>query len=448
MYCRGGLLSPTPEDMDYARRREQLMNRLGDGVLVLVAAPERQRSNDTAYRYRPSSDLLYLCGFDEPDAILVLAPKHPEHRVVLFVRPRNPEKEIWDGYRHGPEGAVERFGADAAFPIDELDERLPEYLSGRERLFYPLGEDPAFDSRLLGLVSSLRATRKKPDRAPHIIQDPRPILHRMRMEKDADEIALMSRAADISARAHVEAMRATRPGAWEYQVEAIIDGVFRSNGAYAPAYTNIVASGPGACILHYVENDRRMQDGELLLVDAGCELDWYAADITRTWPVGGRFSGPQRAVYQLVLDAQVAAIAEVRTGTSNHEIQDHTVRHLTTGMVDLGLLSGDVDALIEDESYKRFYMHGIGHYLGMDVHDVGVYLVEEDVGEPLVPGTVVTIEPGIYIAPDDETVPEEFRGIGVRIEDDVVVTDGEPLILTDGVPKAIDEVEALCGELS
>jgi len=416
---------------------------MGDGTLVLNAAPERRRSNDTYYPYRPSSDVLYLSGFPEPEAVLVLAPHHPEHRFVLFVRPRDTEREIWDGFRYGPEGAVSEFGADAAYPIEELDERLPEYLKGRERVLWPLGQDRRFDERMLGAMNAMRATRKKPDTAPKLVQDPRPLIHRARMRKDSDEIALMARASEVAAEAHLEAMKATRAGKFEYEIAAVIENVFRQHGCSGPAYPSIVAGGAAACVLHYIQNDQALRDGDLLLVDAGGELDWYASDITRTWPVGAAFSGPQRDIYSLVLSAEEAGIDDARVGMTNHELQRRTIRRLTEGMVELGLLEGDVDGLIERDAHKRFYMHGVGHHLGLDVHDVAIYYLEEGVGVPFEAGTVITIEPGIYISPSDEEAPEAFRGIGVRIEDDVVITNTEPLVLTGGAPKAIDEIEAL-----
>lgn len=429
--------------MDYARRRRALMAQLGDGTLILPASPERTRSNDTHYRYRPDSDLLYLTGFPEPDAVLVLAPGHPEHEVVLFVRPKDKEREIWDGFRYGPEGAKAEFGVDAAYEIGELDARLPELLSGRERVYWPLGEDAGFDARVMRAMSTLRASRKKPDRAPKSIWRPRHLIHRMRMTKDVDEIALMARSAAIAAEAHTEAIKATRPGLLEYELEAVIENVFRRAGCSGPSYTSIVAGGANACVLHYVENDSVLRDGDLVLVDAGCELGWYASDITRTWPVGRAFSGPQRDLYTLVLEAEIAGIADARVGMTNHEAQQRAVRRLTQGMLDLELLSGELDGLIETEAYKRYYMHGIGHYLGLDVHDVGIYYVDDEVGEPYAPGTVLTVEPGIYVAADDEQAPEAFRGIGIRIEDDVLVTEEGPRVLTAAVPKTIDDIEAL-----
>lgn len=429
--------------MDYARRRKALMEQLGNGAMVLRTAPERRRSNDTFYPFRPDSDLLYLTGFPEPDAVLVLAPGHPEHEVVLFTLPRDKEREIWDGFRYGPEGAVSEFGVDAAFNLSELDEKLPGLLSGRESVYWPLSENPEFDATMISAMRKLGASRRKPDRAPKAIRNPRPLIHRMRMIKDADELALMQRSADVAAAAHVAAMKATRAGVNEFELDALMTQVFRKAGGTGPSYSSIVAGGASACCLHYTENNKVLQNGDLVLVDAGCELDWYASDITRTWPVGTTFSGPQRDIYQLVLDAEIAGIADTVVGMTNHEQQQRAARRLTTGLVDLGLLVGEVDGLMETEAYKKFYMHGIGHYLGLDVHDVGVYYVDDEVGEPYAPGTVITVEPGIYVPVDDETIPAHFRGIGVRIEDDVVVTDGAPLVLTTKVPKEIAAIEAL-----
>jgi Xaa-Pro aminopeptidase len=428
--------------MDYARRRRELMSQLQGGALVLATAPERTRSNDTQFRYRPSSDFLYLTGFAEPNAVLVLTPG-ANAEVTLFVRPRDEAKEIWDGHRFGPEGAVEKFGADQGFDIAELDSKLPELIADRERVYFPWSDDTEIDQRVMKAMRSLGASRKKPSRAPELIGDPTELIHRMRMYKDPDELALMTRAAEISAHAHVEAMKATAPGRYEYEIEAIIEHFYRQHGAYGPAYTNIVAGGPGACILHYVENDKRLRDGDLLLVDSGCEFDWYAADITRTWPVGTSFSGPQREIYEAVLDSQIAAIDSARIGMTNHDLQAATIRRLTQNMIDIGLMSGELDELVETEAFKAYYMHGVGHYLGMDVHDVGVYYVEEEVGLPFEKNAVITVEPGIYVPVNDESAPEQFRGIGVRIEDDVVITSGDPLVLTGDVPKTVEEIEAL-----
>lgn len=429
--------------MDYAGRRERLMQEMGPhSALVLAGPPEQNRSRDTHYAYRPGSDVLYLSGFEEPGTVLVLLPGH-DTPFVMFVRPKNRDSEIWDGFRYGPEGACDMFGANAAFSRDVLDEKLGELLAGRRVLYHALGVDSRFDSRLLGILGKLGPSRTLPDRAPRTITDPRPLIHELRRCKDSDEIARMEIACRISAQAHLTAMKATRPGLFEYQIQGILEGTFAQHGARWPAYGSIVAGGAGACVLHYVSNDKPLRDGDLLLVDAGAEYQWYAGDITRTWPVGRTFSGPQRDVYQAVLDVQEAIIAACAPGATKHDLQNLTVRLLTQKLVDLGLLTGDLDGLIERDAYRRFYMHGIGHYLGMDVHDVGTYYTAADVGFGFDPGVIFTVEPGLYIAPDDETVPEAYRGIGVRIEDDVLITETGCRILTGDVPKSIAEIEAI-----
>lgn len=420
------------------------MRQMGRGVLILVSPPEVIRNNDAHYDFRPSSDILYLTGFSEPETVVILAPGH-EHPFTLFVRPRNPEREIWEGRRFGPEGALSEFGADAAYEIDMLGEHLDEYIASGEDLYYQLGADRAFDERVLASMNRLANARRKPNRAPLAIRDPRRILHRMRMVKSAPELALMARAGELSAQAHLAAMRATRPGMNEFELRAIIEGHFMKGGSRAPAYGSIVAGGANACCLHYHENCAPLLDGDLVLVDAGAELDWYAADITRTWPVGRTFTPAQRAVYQAVLDAEKRAIADCVVGVSNAELQKRTIRRLTEAMVGLEIMKGSVDELIETKAYLKYYMHGVGHYLGLDVHDVGVYFEQEEVGLPMEAGTVLTIEPGIYIPVDDEDVAPEFRGIGVRIEDDVVITHDGPVNLTAGVPKEIDEIEEIRG---
>ena len=381
---------------------------MNGGALVLPTNPEQTRSHDTNFPFRPSSDLLYLCGFPEPEAVLVLLPGHPEHESVLFVMPKDRDKEIWEGFRYGSEGAVAEFGVDAAFEIGEFDDVLPTLLKGRESLYYSFGQE--LDERVLQAIHSLRASRKTPDYSPQAIVNPSPLLHRMRVVKDADEIAVMARAGQASAEAHVAAMHATRPGMNEYEIDALLTAEFRKRGGSGPAYTSIVASGANACCLHYTQNNSVMRDGDLVLIDAGCELDWYAGDITRTFPVGKTFSPVQRDIYQVVLEAEIAGIEACRPGISNHELQQATVRRLTQGMVDLGLLSGDVDGLIENKDYQRFYMHGVGHHIGLDVHDPAFYYEVEDVGLPIAAGSVVTIEPGIYVSPDDMDAPEAMRG--------------------------------------
>jgi len=398
----------------------EFMRRMGEGsVAVIASAPEAVRSNDTHYRYRQDSDFYYLTGFDEPEAVAVVRPAHEEHRYVLFVRPRDPERETWEGRRAGVEGARALHGADAAYPLAEFKEKLAGLLDGARNVYYRLGANPELDELLVKQLTAMRA-RGRQFRAPDSITDPGAILGEMRLVKSPAEIELMQRAADIAAEAHVEAMRAARPGVWEYEIEALIEYVFRRRGASAPAYTSIVGGGANVTVLHYVTNDAQLRDGDLLLIDAGAEYQTYASDITRTFPVNGRFTDAQREIYSVVLDVQEACI----------------------GMVRLGLLAGEVEKLIEGKEYKKFFMHGIGHYLGMDVHDVGLYRVDGR-PRPLESGFVVTVEPGLYVAADAEGVPDRFRGVGVRIEDDVLVTSEGHRVLTAGVPKRIDEIEAL-----
>ena len=423
----------------------EFMRRMEPGsVAVIASAPEAVRSNDTHYRYRQDSDFHYLTGFDEPEAVAVIRPAHEEHAYVLFVRPRDPERETWEGRRAGVEGARELHGADAAFSVAEFREKLAELLNGARNVYYRLGANPELDELLVKQLTAMRA-RGRQFRAPDSITDPGAILGEMRLVKSSAEIELMQRAADIAAEAHVEAMRAARPGVWEYEIEALIEYVFRRRGASAPAYTSIVGGGANATVLHYVTNDAQLRDGDLLLIDAGAEYQTYASDITRTFPVNGRFTDAQREIYSVVLEAQEACIGMVRPGVSIEDLNERAVEMLTRGMVRLGLLAGEVEKLIEEKAYKKFFMHGIGHYLGMDVHDVGLYKVDGR-PRPLEPGFVVTVEPGLYVAADAEGVPDKFRGVGVRIEDDVLVTADGHRVLTDKVPKRIDEIEALMAE--
>lgn len=428
----------------FRQRRERFLDALGEAVAILPAAPTRLRSNDSDHRYRPDSDVLYLTDFEEPEAVAVFAPSHPEHQFVLFVRPRDPERETWDGRRAGVEGAVETFGADAAFPISELDARLPEYVDGCERVAYRLGRDEVFDRRFIELIASYQTTRRSKSPAPHTVFDPGELLHEMRLHKSEAEIALMRHAAASSSEAHRAAMASATPGQHESELEALIEYTFRRLGANGPAYPSIVGSGSNATILHYIENSRRIEDGDLVLVDAGGEFGYYAADITRTWPVNGRFSAEQRAIYEIVLQAQLEAIDRVRPGISQHEIHEGVVRTLTAGLVQLGLLTGPVDEAIENGSYKTFYMHKTGHYLGMDVHDVGKYKTGKE-WRPLEEGMVITIEPGLYVAEDCESVGPMWRGIGVRIEDDVLVTADGHEVLSASAPKLVADLERIVG---
>lgn len=409
-------------------------------VAVLPAAPVFPRNNDVEHEYRQDSDFFYLTGFDEPESVLVLDAA--DRKSTLFVRPRDRDREVWDGPRAGVDGA-KAFGADEAFVIAELDDKLPNLLQNKKRVYYRLGISRRFDDRLLGAMDRVRARQRLGVTAPTEIVDPGAVLHEMRLRKSPVEIETMRTAARITREAHELAMRRTRPGMHEYEVEALLLDTFRRHGSERPAYGSIVGSGPNACVLHYRKNDRRIDTGELLLIDAGCEYGYYASDVTRTFPVGRTFSREQQAIYELVLQAQEEGIAAARPGATLDEIHRLDVRIITKGLVGLGLLSGEVDKLVETEAYKRFFMHRTSHWLGMDVHDVGAYF---EAGKPrrLEPGMVLTVEPGIYIAPDDDTVPPDWRGIGVRIEDDVLVTTTAPEVLSAGIPKTVDEVRRAC----
>jgi Xaa-Pro aminopeptidase len=410
-------------------------------VAIIPGAREATRSNDTQYRFRQDSDFFYLTGFEEPEAIAVVAPGRSE-KYTLFVRPRDPEQEIWVGRRAGVEGAKSDFGADQSFPIGEFDEKLHDILDGAEKLYYRLGVHSDLDNKIIAQISEMRAINRKPIHPPRTIIDPATIVHEMRVLKSTKEIEVMQKAADIAAEAHVEAMKAVRSGMKEYEVEALIEQVFRRHGAAAPAYTSIVGAGANATILHYINNDGELRDGDLLLVDAGAEYKGYASDITRTFPINGRYTKAQREIYDLVLETQMSCVEMVRPGVTHDELKAHSVEMLTEGMVRLGLLKGEPATLIKEEKYKQFYMHGLGHLLGIDVHDVGIYYYDKQ-SRALEPGVVMTIEPGIYVAPDTKDIPEQYLGIGVRIEDDVLCTENGPRVLTTKVPKDADEIEAL-----
>jgi Xaa-Pro aminopeptidase len=421
----------------------EFINRLGqDSVAIISSAPEATRSNDTNYRYRQNSDFYYLTGFDEPEAIAVITP-NAEQKFTLFVRPRDPEREIWDGRRAGVEGAVKQYGADAAFPVEEFKEKLGDLINGARQLYYRIGGgNPEIDDTVVRQISRMRSMGRKGINAPEAIIDTGSILHEMRLIKSADEVELMQRAADIAAEAHREAMKTARPGMKEYEIEALIEFIFRRNGAAAPAYTSIVGSGPNATVLHYINNDATLGDGDLLLVDAGAEYQGYASDITRTFPVNGRFTPAQRDIYDLVLQTQVDCVERARPGVSMEELKSHSIAMLTEGMVRLGLLEGEPEKLIEEKKYEQFYMHGLGHFLGIDVHDVGRYYRDGE-SRRLEPGMVITVEPGLYVAETTENIPEKYRGIGVRIEDDVLITEDGQRVLSSKVPKQPEEIEAL-----
>jgi Xaa-Pro aminopeptidase len=413
-----------------------------NSVAIIPSSLEATRSNDTHYRYRQSSDLLYLTGFDEPESIAVIAPSR-EQKYMLFVRPRDPEREIWDGRRAGIEGARTEFGADEAFNIEEFKEKLADILNGVTNLYYRIGDgNPELDQTIINQITRMRSMGRRGYTPPQAIVDIGTILHELRLIKTEDEIALMQRAADIAAEAHRLAMQEARAGVNEYEIEALIEYHFRRSGAAAPAYTSIVGGGANATILHYINNDAELRDGDLLLIDAGAEYQGYASDITRTFPVNGRFTETQRDIYELVLEAQTTCIEMVRPGVTMDELHDRSVEILTEGMVRLGLLKGETSKLVEEEKYKQFYMHRLGHFLGLDVHDVGRYQINGQ-SRPLEPGIVITIEPGIYISADTKDIPEKYVGIGVRIEDDVLVTQEGHRVLTDKAPKEIKEIEEL-----
>lgn len=428
---------------EYARRRKALMAQMEpNSIAILPAAAVVIRNRDVEHVYRQDSDFQYLSGFPEPEAVAVLIPGREYGEYVLFCRERNPQRELWDGIRAGQDGAIRDFGADDAFPINDIDEILPGLIEGRDRVYSAMGSNAEFDRHLMEWINVIRSKAHLGAQPPNEFVALDHLLHDMRLYKSAAEIKVMREAARISARAHVRAMQACRPGLHEFSLEAELDYEFRKGGAKMPAYGSIVASGRNACILHYQENDALLKEGDLVMIDAGCEIDCYASDISRTFPVSGTFSPEQKAIYELVLTAQAAAFAAI--GPDKHWNQAHeaTVQVITTGLVELGLLQGNVDELIANEAYKAFYMHRAGHWLGMDVHDVGDYKVGGE-WRVLEVGMTLTVEPGIYISPDNQQVAKKWRGIGVRIEDDVVVTKQGCEILTGGVPKSVADIEAL-----
>lgn len=432
--------------LEYRERRQQLMSKIGNGTAIFRSAPMAVMHNDVEYTYRQDSDFFYLTGFNEPEAVAVLAPHHSEHQFILFVQPKDREKEVWTGYRCGVDAAKEIYGAHQAYPITELDEKLPQYLEKADRIYYHLGRDRTFNDKILTHYQSLLRTYPKRGTGPIAIEDTAHVLHCMRLVKSQAELDLMREAAAIAVEAHNHAMKITTPGRYEYEIQAEIEHIFRLRGAMGPAYPSIVASGANACVLHYIENRRQMQANELLLIDAGCAYGYYNSDITRTFPVGGKFTPEQKILYEIVLEAQKQAIAQVQPGNGFNKPHETAVRILTGGLVELGILKGEIDKLIEEEKYKPFYMHRTSHWLGLDVHDVGVYQYGDN-PQLLQPGQVLTIEPGLYIVPDTKPAEDQpeidprWVGIGIRIEDDVLVTNTGHEVLTAGVPKAVDEVE-------
>lgn len=427
----------------FSERRRRLASQMQKGVAIIPTAPERVRNRDAHYPYRFDSYFYYLTGFGEPEAVLVIVAGAgtDESKSILFCREKNVEYEIWNGFRYGPEGAQEAFEFDETYPIAKLDEMLPRLLADQPAVFCALGDDTAWDARVIGWVNRVRQQSRSGTAAPAEIRDIRLLLDEMRLFKSTEELQVMRRAAEISGGAHRRAMQNTRPGMSEYEVEAELLHEFRRHGAQAPAYTSIVAGGANACVLHYVENNTRLKAGELLLIDAGCELDGYAADITRTFPVDGKFNPAQRDLYELVLSAQAAAINAVRPGNTWDAPHNAALQVLAQGFIDLGLCHGSVDEVIRSEDYKRFYMHRTGHWLGLDVHDVGEYKHNGE-WRPLQPGMTLTVEPGCYVRPADN-VPRHFWNIGIRIEDDVAVTETGCEVLTGAAPKTVAEIEEL-----
>ncbi len=465
---------PTLPPEVHAARRQRLMERLGPTSVALFASrPERPRNSTSLYRFRQASDVLYFTGFDEPGTTVILRPganpaapqpsagepappPAPERgagapppavadgRFVMFVRPRDPATEVWDGRRAGVEGAVAGYGAEVAYPAAELRERLASLICNCDELHYAVGIDPQLDALVMETIAGLRGTERRNQRPPRAIVDPMAAVHELRLHKEPEELALLRRAAAITAEAHIAAMRAGKPGTGEHELEALVDYTFRRRGGNGPGYNTIVGAGANATILHYIENRAVLRDGDLVLIDAGCELGNYTADVTRTFPASGRFSPAQRELYDLVLAVQRAAIELVKPGSNLNEIHHYCVRELTDGMIRLGLLTGSREERIADGSYRRFFMHGTSHWLGMDVHDVGAYTASGS-PRPLAPGMVITVEPGLY-CPDAEDVPERFRGIGVRIEDDILVTTEGYENLTIACPKTVEDIELTCGQ--
>jgi Xaa-Pro aminopeptidase len=431
---------------EFRARRERFLEAISGGVAVLAAAPELVKSRDTEVIYRQYSDFFYLSGFLEPGAVAVLTPHDDTHRFTLFVRPRDPDREVWTGKRAGVEGARERYGADAAYPVAELDERLKSLVEPADALWYAVQADGgAMDARMLKLLAGFRGSRPRAGKGPWDLRDPAQLLDRMRLIKEPGELALMREAAELAARGHLAAMRAGRPGVGEWELQALLDQTFRSHSATSgTSFPAIVGSAANGTVLHYVTNERRIEEGDLVLVDAGAEVGFYCSDITRTFPASGRFSAPQRAVYEIVQRALEAAIDAVRPGAPAKGVHEAARRVLVQGMIDLGLLEGVPDKLIEEEKFKRFFMHNTSHWLGLDVHDPGPY-TEAD-GEPVAlrPGMVLTVEPGLYIPESGDDIPAELRGIGIRLEDDVLVTEDGHEVLTRAVPVDPDEIERIC----
>ena len=426
----------------HEHRRKTFMEKVAGGVAIFPSALQAMRTHSTEYRYRQDANFYYLTGFEEPEAVCVIAPDHPEHQYVLFVRPRTPEQEVWTGKRAGVEGAKERFGADEAYPIEEFDEKISEYIGTSERLYYGFGADDVFNQKIIELLKRYRRHRLREGTGPTTLIDPTDLLAGMRLVKDETELGRIRKAVAISVEAHMAAMQTVRPGIYEYELESLIDSIYRKNGGTGPAFLTIVAKGANATTLHYTTNDCQIEDGDLVLIDAGCEYQYYCGDITRTFPANGKFTDPQRAIYQSVLHAQCEIIESIRPGVSIGDPAQKAVEMLTEAMLELGLLVGEKEKIIEEQEYRKFYMHSVGHMLGVEVHDVAKTRDGEE-HKTFKPGMVMTVEPGLYIDPDSENIPPEYSGIGVRIEDNILVTESGCEVLTAAVPKTIDEIEKL-----
>jgi Xaa-Pro aminopeptidase len=428
----------------FARRRRDFMRLMDGGVMVMPTSPVRARNGDTEYPFRPDSDFYYLTGFPEPEAVVVLMPGREHGEYLLFCREKDPAMETWHGRRNGLEGAVEAYGADDAFPISDLGDILPGLLEDREKIYCNVGRYPEFDARILGWMNRIKERSRAGINAPYELVDLSHILHEQRLVKHQDEVRVMHRAAKVAAAGHTRAMKTCKPGMNEYQVKAELEYEFQRGGSQFPAYSSIVAGGANSCILHYTENNAELHDGDLLLIDAGAEIDCYASDLTRTFPVNGKFSDEQKTVYEIVLAAQQAAMDKSAPGFHWNEPHEAAVRVICQGLIDIGLLEGDVDSVIEDKSFQRYYMHRTGHWIGMDVHDVGDYKINHEWRE-LETGMVFTVEPGIYISAADD-IDERWHNIGIRIEDDVLIQRKGHKVLTDGVPKKIADIESLMAE--
>ena len=428
---------------EFEKRRRKLAKLIGkDGIAVIPTASTRVRSRDTDYPYRPDSDFYYFTGFSEPNAVMILAPGREDGSFIVCLRKKNPLTEIWDGHMEGLNGVKKNYEADQSFDIEDLETILSSLFLGRQKVFFTLGQDEALDKILMKSFNAVRAGQRRGGVVPSEIQALEPLVHEMRLIKSKYEIGLMKKSAKISVDAHKRIFENCKPGVFEYQIEADIIHEFGKHGA-VPAYTSIVASGQNACTLHYISNRDKMKSGQLLLTDAGCENEMYAADITRTIPVSGEYSKEQKEIYELVLEVQKNAINSIKPGQTFEGLQSDAIKGLTKGLKKLGLLKGRVDQLIKSEAYKDFYMHGIGHWLGMDVHDVGSYMDQKGKSRKFENGMVLTIEPGIYISKKNKIVPTEYRGIGIRIEDDVLVTKSGCDVLTKALPKEIGEIESI-----